>query len=524
MTRAAASWRCARTVVILAGCTVGPAYHRPRAPLPGSDAYKEGAWKVASPSDAIPRGKWWTMFHEPELDALEARLNITNQTIVQALENYLAACAQIRAARAQYFPTVTAAPSATLSRGSGAFIRGASATATGATGTPTGTPGTPGTSTGTSTGTPGTPTTTIAGTSGGRTTTYALPADVSWAPDLFGRVRSTVRQRQYTAQASAADLESARLLAQATLAQTYFELRGQDGLQALLDATVKADEQILALTRSRYELGIGAEVDVVQAQLTLQTARVQATNAAILRAQDEHAIATLLGVPASGFTLPRRTLHAEPPAIPAGAPSQLLERRPDIAAAERQMAAANAAIGIGYAAYYPVLTLFGDAGLMSSTLGTLLSWPSRVWSIGASLAETVFDGGLRRATIDQAVAAYNASVAGYRQTVLTAFQQVEDGLAQARVLAAEIEQQHTAVALAQQALAIERSRYETGIDPYLNLMTQQTLLLSAQQALVSLEVQQMAAAVQLIQALGGGWEVSALPTPGEVTHARPRGR
>lgn len=505
-------------VVLVAGCTVGPAYHVPPAPLPASGVYKEGAWKVASPADAIPRGQWWTMFHEPELDALEARLNVTNQTIVQALDNYLAACAQVRAARSQYFPTVTTAPSVALSRGGGAVTRGVGATGA----TPPGTTAPPGTTT-SPTGTTGAPSSAIAGASGSRVTSYALPVEVSWAPDLFGRVRNTVHQSQYTAQASAADLESTRLLAQATLAQTYFELRGQDALQALLDATVRADREILGLTRSRYQTGIGAQIDVVQSQLTLQTALVQATNAQILRAQYEHAIATLLGVPASGFTLPRRALNARSPAIPTGTPSQLLERRPDIAAAERQMAAANAAIGIGYAAYYPVVNLSGDAGLVGSTLGALFSWSSRVWSLGASLGETLFDGGLRRANIDQATAAYQASVAGYREAVLTAFQQVEDSLAETRIVAVALEQQRTAVALAQQALALERTRYETGIDPYLDLMTQQTVLLAAQQALVTLEVQQMTSAVLLVQALGGGWDRSALPTPGQVSHAHPQG-
>jgi NodT family efflux transporter outer membrane factor (OMF) lipoprotein len=436
------------------------------------------------------RGKWWELFRESELNALEERLNLDNQTIKQSFETYMAARAQIRQAQAGYFPTVATNPGVTVSRSpSGA-----------ATVTPTGGQAT-----------------VASGGGGQRFTSYVAPLDISWAPDLFGRVRDTVRQFQYGAQVSAADLESQRLLEQATLAQTYFQIRGQDALQALLDATVAADAAILELTRELYATGIGTDVAVVQAEQTLEAARVQATGAGILRAQYEHAIATLLGVPATQLTIPKRAWLASPPAIPSGAPSQLLERRPDIAAAERQMAQANAVIGVGYAAYYPTLTLSGSGGFASSAVKTLFSWPNRVWSLGANLAETLFDGGLRGATIDQAVASYNATVAGYRQTVLTAFQQVEDFLAQGRILPQEIEQQRRMVALAQQAFDLEKVRYETGIDPYLNLMTQQTILLSAQQTLVSLRVQEMTSAVQLVEALGGGWNRSELPTPSAVS-------
>jgi NodT family efflux transporter outer membrane factor (OMF) lipoprotein len=485
--------------VLSAGCLVGPTYHVPATRTPVAPGYKEsrrivGTWKVASPSDAIPRGRWWTMFHEPELDALEARLNISNQTIAQAFASYMAARAQIRGARAQYFPTVTAAPSATWLRSSGVSSTGTVVSGVGAQAS-----------------------TSVVG----RREIFSAPIDVSWAPDLFGRVQSAVRQRQYAAQVSAADLESLRQLAQATLAQTYFQIRGQDALQELLDATVAADEQVVVLTRSRYSKGIENEAAVVQAELTLTIARVQATNAGVLRARYEHAIAMLVGVPATDFSLPRRALLATPPPIPTGAPSQLLERRPDIAAAERQMASANATIGIGYAAYYPLVTLSGDAGFVSSTIETLFTWPSRVWAIGASLSETLFDGGQRRATIDQAIAAYNANVASYRQTVLAAFQQVEDALAQTQILSAVVEQQRTAVALAQRAFELEKLRYEAGLDPYIILLVQQTALLAARQTLVTLQVEQMTSAVSLVEALGGGWDRSELPTPSQVSEPPP---
>jgi NodT family efflux transporter outer membrane factor (OMF) lipoprotein len=487
MTALASAVRLALLPLLLGGCTVGPKYRRPPAPVPITSAYKEqravGTWKVASPSDAMLRGRWWEIFHEPELNALEERLNLDNQTIKQAFELYMAARAQIRVAQAGYYPTVGVSPNVTTSQSSS-----------------------------------------FGGGGGQRpvTTTFNAPVEASWAPDLWGRVRNAVRQAQYGAQISAADLESQRLLEQATLAQTFFQIRGQDALQELLDSTVETDERVLALTRSLYETGIGTLVAVVQSEQTLQAARVQATNVKIARAQFEHAVATLLGAPATEVSIPKRAELATPPPIPTGAPSQLLERRPDIAAAERAMAQANAVIGIGYAAYYPTLTLSGSAGFASSALATLFTWPSSFWSVGGNISQTVFDGGLRRATVDQLIAQYNATVAGYRQTVLTAFQQVEDFLAQAAILSQVIEEQKQNVALAQRAFELEKYRYETGLDPYLNLMTQQIILLSTRQTLVNLQVQEMISVVLLVQALGGGWERSDLPTPSQVSEKWPR--
>ena len=465
------------------GCTVGPHYHRPSATTPAAPNYKESpvnfqdaeGWKVASPQDAMLHGNWWEIFNQPELNDLEAQLNINNQNIKVSFENYLAARAQIREARAQYYPTVTIGASAARTH-----------------------------------------------TAGGTSSEFQIPADISWAPDLFGRVRNTVREFQANAQVSAADLENERLLEQATLAETYFQIRGQDALQALLNATVKADEELLELAKTRYEVGTDTEVSVQQSLQTLESARAAATNLGILRAQYEHAIATLLGKSATDFTMPVQALTAQPPAIPTGTPSQLLERRPDIAAAERQMASANAVVGIGYAAYYPTVTLSASGGFASSAISKLLNAASRVWSIGPSVSETVFDAGLRRATIEQYIATYNADVASYRQTVLTAFQQVEDYLAKTRLLWTEIQQEQAAVAAAQKAYDLERARYETGLDPYLNLLTTQTTLLNTQQTLVDSQVQQMTSAVLLVEALGGGWDVSQLPTTQQVTQKPPQ--
>lgn len=487
----------------MVGCDPAPPYRVPSTPRPTGAHYKEayGTWKIASPADTIPRGAWWTMFGEPELDALEARLDFSNQTIRIAFHNYMAARAQIRTARSQYAPTLTADPAATWYRTSGTF-QGISTSSV---------------STGTATVTPMTP----RGSPGTRITSYSLPLEVSWAPDLFGRVKNAVRRSQYNAQVSAADLESTRLLVQAQLAETYFQLRGQDALIEVLESVVATYTQILALAQSRYQQGLDTEASYVQAQLTLETARVELTTAAILRAQYEHAIAMLLGVPATSFSLPRRALLAQPPPIPIGTPSELLERRPDIAAAERQMASANAAIGIGRAAYFPLLTLTGNAGLLSSTLDELFTWPSRVWSVGTNLAGTLFDGGRRRGIVDQVTATYNATVAAYRQTVLVAFQQVEDFLAQTRILAEARLQQRSVVAFAQKALELTRNRYANGIDPYVNVMIQQTALLAAQQTLVSLEVQHVTAAVLLVQALGGGWDRTQLPSERDVSQEPP---
>ena len=484
----------AALLLILPACVVGPKYHPPAPPAPAA-VYKEsptqfketGDWTVAQPADAKLRGKWWEIFNDPELNVLEEQLDINNQNIKQFFENFMEARAVVREARAQYFPTLSTAPAFTRSRTSGNLSS-----------TPVNTSG--------------------KGTEPQlQSTIYSLPLEASWEPDLWGKVRNTVRQAHYAAQVSAADLENERLTEQASLAEFFFEIRGQDKLQQIFDDTVVADQKEYELTRSLYESGIDDQIAVVEAETTLRSAQAGTTNVAVARAQFEHAIAVLLGQTASNFSIPVKPMTVAPPPIPVGVPSELLERRPDVAAAERTMAEANAAIGIAYAAYYPNLTLTGAGGFESSAFSKWLSWPSRFWSVGASISETIFDAGLRRATVQQNVATYNADLASYRQTVLIAFQQVEDSLAEVRILSKEIQQEQQAVDSAQTFLKLEQARYDTGVDPYIDVLIAQTTVLTDQQTLNGLQVQQMTSSVALVEALGGGWDRSQLPTTQQVT-------
>jgi NodT family efflux transporter outer membrane factor (OMF) lipoprotein len=489
----------AAIAILLGGCTVGPKYHQPAATVQAPPVeYKEvpaqtpdaGQWQVAQPQDAMLRGKWWEIYKDSELNSLEEQLSINNQNIKQAFESFMEARTLIAQARSQYYPTVGTTPAYTRSRASENLKN-----STGSTGSSGGTV-----------------------VSGSQDTSLStLPFEVSWEPDLWGKVRNTVHEAQYNAQLSAADLENIRLTEQASLAAYFFELRGQDALQKVFDETIEADQQSVDLTRARYETGVDDEVALVEAENVLQNARAASTNLGIARAQYEHAIAVLIGTPASSLSIPVKPLNAAPPAVPVGMPSQLLERRPDIAAAERNMAAANAQIGIATAAYYPNVTLSAQAGFETSAIENLLTWPSRFWSVGASVSETIFDAGLRRATVNQYVALYNADVASYRQTVLTAFQQVEDSLAAERLLSKEIGEQQQAVESAQRYLALATARYETGVDQYLNVLVAQTVLLSDQQQLATLRTQAMTSSVQLIEALGGGWDRSQLPTTAQVS-------
>jgi NodT family efflux transporter outer membrane factor (OMF) lipoprotein len=476
--------------LFLTGCLVGPKYHVPPAAAQAPPAaYKESptqfqdteGWKVAQPQDAMLRGKWWEIYNDPELNALEDQLNINNQNIKQFFENFMEARTLIAQARSQLFPTLTTAPSYSRSRSSSNLGNS-----------------------------------TVANP-GRESSIGTLGLDASWEPDLWGKVRNTIHEQQYNAQLSAADLENERLTEQATLAVTFFEIRGQDALRKVLDDTVVADTKALERIQSLYDTGIDDKISVVEAQNTLQNAQSLATNLGIARAQFEHAIAVLVGTNASSFSIPVKPVTATPPPIPVGLPSQLLERRPDIAAAERNMAAANAEIGIADAAFYPSLTLSAQGGFESSSFKHLFDWPSRFWSIGPTINETIYDAGLRRATVNQFVATYNADVASYRQTVLTAFQQVEDSLAAVRILSQQIQQQQQAEQSAQEFVKLETARYETGIDPYIDVVTAQTTLLSDQQTLTSLRIQQMTSSVQLIEALGGGWDRSQLPTPAQVS-------
>jgi NodT family efflux transporter outer membrane factor (OMF) lipoprotein len=481
-------------LLLLSGCVVGPKYKR--APVDTPPAYKEiGDWKTAQPQDDKLRGKWWEIFNDPQLNVLEEKVNISNQNIAAAAAGFFAARAQVKEARAQLFPTVTANPSITAQRPS-------SSTRTVTTST---------TGTGTGTGTA-----TTQSSSSSIFTDYSLPFDATWQPDLFGRIRNTIKAAAYGAQSSAADLENTRLTVQAEVATDYFQLRGQDALKELLDATVAAFQQSLDLTKALYDTGIDSEESVAQAETQLETAKAQDVALGIQRAQFEHAIATLTGQPASTFSIPVQPLKANPPSIPVGVPSQLLERRPDIATAERLVAQANAQIGVAKAAYFPTITLSAAAGLESSSISTWFTWPSRFFSVGPAAAETLFDGGLRRATVVQFKAQYDQTVANYRQAVLTAFQQVEDNLASLRILSVELQHQDAAVKAAERALTLASDRYKLGLDPYLNVITAQTSFLSAQQTAVTLRIQQMTASCGLIEALGGGWDASQLPSPGQL--------
>jgi NodT family efflux transporter outer membrane factor (OMF) lipoprotein len=494
---------------ILTGCTVGPKYHPPavqpppafkeappaspatppaNAPAnpPGDQAQDNGNWTVAQPADAKIRGDWWAIFNEPELNDLENQLSIDNQNIKLSFENFMEARALVGEARALYYPTVSIGPSYNRQRSS------ANLGATSTTANP-----------------------------GKTSQLYALPVDVSWTPDLFGRIRNQVHAAQYSAQVSAADLENEKLVEQADLANFYFEIRGQDALVDLFTQTVAQYQKSLDLTQAQYETGVGDQISVVEARTTLQSAQASLTNLGILRAQYEHAIAVLLGKPASAFSLPKRPITTAPPPIPIGVPSLLLQRRPDVAAAERTMASANATLGIGYAAFFPSLTLTTAGGFDSYFFKHLVDWPSRFWSVGAGFSQPIFNAALK-ATLHQYVAVYNADVASYRQTVLVAFQQVEDYLAQTRILSQQIQQQRAAVASAQTSLNLEMGRYETGIDPYINVVTLQNTVFSNQQTLYSLQIEQMSGAVLLVEALGGGWDTSQLPTPAQVSQTPPK--
>jgi NodT family efflux transporter outer membrane factor (OMF) lipoprotein len=476
--------------LLLTGCRVGPKYVRPPALAQAPPAtYKESpanfpvsdGWKVAQPQDAMLHGKWWEIYNDPELNALEEKLNIDNQNIKRYFDDFMEARTLIAQARAQLFPTLTAAPSFNRSKTSGSLTNSATAN------------------------------------TGRESSITSMGLDASWAPDLWGKVRNTIREQQYNAQLSAADLENEKLTEQATLATTFFEIRGQDALQSVLNQTVAEDQKALDLNRSLYETGVGSEISVVEAQNTLENAQAAATNIGIARAEYEHAIAVLIGTNPSAFSIPVKALDAAPPAVPAGVPSQLLERRPDIAASERTMAAANAQIGVADAAFYPALTLSATGGFQSSTIAQLFDWSSRFWSVGPSISQPVFDAGLRRATVNEYIEAYNSDVAGYRQTVLTAFQQVEDYLATVRILSQQIQQQGQAAQTAQRFVDLETTRYKTGIDPYIDVVTAQSTLLSDQQTLASLHTQAMTASVELIEALGGGWDSTQLPTPADVS-------
>jgi NodT family efflux transporter outer membrane factor (OMF) lipoprotein len=483
-------WSLPAALALAAGCNFAPKYTVPTVATP--PAYKEtNDWKTAEPSDAALKGKWWEIFNDPKLDALENQVTVSNQNIIAALENFLAARAVAKQARSALFPTVTAVPSATRTQPSSNSGGNASSSGVG-----------PGSSSG----------------GGSLFSAYALPLDASWEPDLWGSIRNTVRASVYAAQVSAATLENMRLTLQAELAVDYYELRGQDELIKLYNDTIKDYKDSLELTKTLFETGIDSDLDVAEADSLLETTLAQGTALGVLRAQYEHAIALLVGQPASTFFLPADPRAFQPPGVPVGVPAALLERRPDISAAERTVAEANANIGVARAAYFPTLNLSGGTGFQSSTLAALLKSSSFYWTVGAAATETIFDAGKRKAVTEQARANYRSSVASYRQAVLTAFQQVEDNLAALRIMATESHQQDVAVKAAQRNLDLSIERYKLGISSYLNVITAQEALLSNQQTAVTVHEQQMVSSVQLVMTLGGGWSTNDLPVPRRVLH------
>jgi NodT family efflux transporter outer membrane factor (OMF) lipoprotein len=467
-------------VLLAAGCTVGPDYQRPPVETPAS--FKEaGQWIACTPEDSVDRGAWWSVYRDPILNVLEKQIDISNQNLKQAEANYRAALAAADVTRAGLFPTVALDPSATRSGNGG--------------------------------------TTTSANTTGysrGKTaaTSYDLSAAASWSVDLWGRIRRQVESEQETAQASAADIASARLSAQSLLATDYFALRVQDQLQRLLNRTVQDDEKILTIIQNQYKVGVAAQSDVLSAQTQLESVRANAINVGIQRAQLEHAIAVLTGQAPSDFALAESKEVGQVPMIPVSVPSVLLQRRPDIAVAERQMAAANAEIGVAEAAYYPDLTLSASYGFGANQLSNLFNAASSLWSFGASASETLIDFGARDAASEEARANFDASVAGYRQTVLTAFQNVEDNLVAQRILITQEKAQTIATRDAEKSTQVALNQYKEGILPYNNVLSAQVTQLADEQASLTVRGNRLAASVALIEALGGGWDTTQLPPMG----------
>ncbi len=445
-------------LLALAGCSVGPDYRRPGIPAP--EAYKEtGEWKVAEPRDDVPRGKWWQVFGDPVLDGLMEKVDVSNQTLKSAEARYRQSQAAVASARAGFFPLVSVDASATRSR-AGQLPS---------------------------------------------STTYGASADLRWELDLWGRVRRNVESAQAGAQASASDLEAARLSLQSNLAQAYFLLRVTDAQRDLLEDSVDAFAKSLELTQNRYTAGVAAKTEVVQAQAQLLSTRAQFIDIGTTRAELEHAIAVLIGLAPAQFTLPPAPLVAKLPQIPPGLPSALLERRPDIAAAERRVAAANAQIGVAKAAYFPTLTLPGTVGFSSGSFAHLFEVPNRFWSIGPALGLAVLDFGARGAAVDAATAVWEASVADYRQTVLTGFQDVEDNLSALRILAQEAQVQDDAVRAARETVKLTTNQYKAGTANYLAVVVVQAAQLSNERTAVSLQGRRLTASVGLIKALGGGY-------------------
>jgi NodT family efflux transporter outer membrane factor (OMF) lipoprotein len=491
MSRQFSSILLAAVVLMSAGCTVGPNYKRPAAIVP--PAFKESpppdfkeaeaqGWKQAQPGDAYMKGKWWEVYQDPALNALEEQIAISNQNVQQFEAQYRQAKAAVRVARAGLYPTVTAGPSISFSQSGGG-----SASTVSSTGAVIG---------------------------GGATAIrqlYDLPFDVSWEPDLWGAIHRGISAAADSALAAAGDVENAKLLYQAELAQDYLQLHGLDADADLLRRTETSYKEYLDLTHNRFTGGVASDLDVAQAESQLYAVQSSLIDLGVQRAQFEHAIAILNGKAPAEVDVAEKPLTTLPPPVPIGLPSALLERRPDIAAAERRVSAANEQIGIAMAAFYPKLTLSGSAGLESSSLAKWFTWPSRFWSVGPSLAETLFDAGRRAGVVAEQRAAYDATVATYRQTVLTALQQVEDNLAALRILEIEAAKVQETVQAASRALSVSTDQYKAGIQSYLTVITAQATLLTAERSQVDLLSRRLTASVLLIEALGGGWDTSKLP-------------
>ena len=460
-------------VLLLPACTLGPNYLRPAATSKMPDTFKElDGWKVAQPQDGQPSERWWKIYNDPELNALEDLVVIDNQNIKSYEALYRQAQALVQATRAGYYPTGSVGASATRAR----------------------------TSDNTATASPGS-----------EVSDFQIPLSFAWEADVWGRIRRSVEASSASAQASAADLMAAKLSAQSDLAVDYFQMRVLEAQKQLMDTTVACYQKSLELTRNRYDSGVAAKTDILQAETQLKNTQAQAIDLSAQIAKMEHAVALLVGRPASDFSLPEAPLVLQVPVSPVGLPSELLEHRPDIASAERKMVSANAQIGIAEAAYYPAIRLSATGGLDASNILNVISWPSRFWSVGPSVSETIFDGGLRKAQSQQAIAAYDQTVSFYRQTVLTAFQEVEDNLAALRVLAEEAGVQDHAVTSAKETVGMIENQYREGTVGYLNVIASQTTALDNERTALTIHGNRLTASVLLFKALGGGWSSAELP-------------
>jgi NodT family efflux transporter outer membrane factor (OMF) lipoprotein len=465
----------AAAALALAGCSVGPKYIKPTAEVPADYKETPANFKLAQPSDAIAKGKWWEIYGDQQLNGLEDQINVSNQSLKSAEAQFREARAAVRIARGALYPNVGVNPSAghtEQSENAPLFNKQTEVRSY---------------------------------------NNFSLPFDFSYELDLWGRVRKTIEASRSEAQASAGDLANVNLSLHAELAMDYFQLRGLDAQKQLLDSTVVSYQKAVDLTNSRFKAGIASAVDLAQAQTTLETTRAQAVDVEVQRAAFEHAIAVLVGKPASTFHIDPLPLDLLPPAVPPGVPSDLLERRPDISAAERRVQEANANVGVARTAYYPLVTLSGEGGFQSSAFTTLIQGPSGLWALGGQAAQTIFDGGVRRGTNEQARAAYDKSVSDYRGTILTAFQEVEDNLSALRILEDEADKEDAAVAAAQHSVQLSVTRYKGGVTNYLEVTSAESQSLSDQVTAVTIRTRRMTASVLLIKAIGGGWSTSQIP-------------